>query len=294
MARPVTWYSDDLGDREPVAAMRDTSARIRAIADGWSPAEFERSYAPGKWTARQILIHLAQSEVALGYRARMALAAPGYAAQTFDQDAVDGARVGRPAAADALDVFLSLGRDEPARSSRRSRQRMRAVALSHPEYGSLTVDWIIHQIAGHQIHHLTAERSTQAARAGSGSCLERNPEPDLTDTLFRTRRIAGVGRRLEQVADRPRRPAKRRPAGVKPLGLMALNRLKTSPIASTWRGRRRWNTFETRRLAASEAAASAVHRVHVPISLTVVLPVAGSNCRPRTPSPGCRRRRRRG
>ena len=30
----------------------------------------------------------------------------------------------------------------------------RAVSLSHPEYGSLTVDWIIHQMAGHQIHHL--------------------------------------------------------------------------------------------------------------------------------------------
>jgi hypothetical protein len=29
-----------------------------------------------------------------------------------------------------------------------------ATGLTHPEYGALTVDWIIHQIAGHQIHHL--------------------------------------------------------------------------------------------------------------------------------------------
>ena len=35
----------------------------------------------------------------------------------------------------------------------------RAIALSHPEYGSLTVDWIIHQMAGHQIHHLTTARN---------------------------------------------------------------------------------------------------------------------------------------
>ena len=35
----------------------------------------------------------------------------------------------------------------------------RAISLSHPEYGSLTVDWIIHQMAGHQIHHLEAARS---------------------------------------------------------------------------------------------------------------------------------------
>jgi hypothetical protein len=30
----------------------------------------------------------------------------------------------------------------------------RATAFSHPEYGALTVDWIVHQMAGHVIHHL--------------------------------------------------------------------------------------------------------------------------------------------
>jgi hypothetical protein len=30
----------------------------------------------------------------------------------------------------------------------------RATPLSHPEYGRLTVDWMIHQMAGHQVHHL--------------------------------------------------------------------------------------------------------------------------------------------
>ena len=30
----------------------------------------------------------------------------------------------------------------------------RATPFSHPDYGALTVDWIVHQMAGHQIHHL--------------------------------------------------------------------------------------------------------------------------------------------
>ena len=54
-----------------------------------APSDFERSYAPGKWSARQILTHLAQSEIALSYRVRMALTTPGYAAQAFDQDRLD-------------------------------------------------------------------------------------------------------------------------------------------------------------------------------------------------------------
>ena len=45
--------------------------------------------------AHNILIHLAESEIALGNRARMALAKPGYTAQAFDQDQVDPAAEGR-------------------------------------------------------------------------------------------------------------------------------------------------------------------------------------------------------
>ena len=83
---PQTPYTDDLGDREPLGAMRDAAARIGTLVAGWTPAQFDRTYAPGKWNARQILTHLAQTELALGNRARMALATPNYQAQSFDQD----------------------------------------------------------------------------------------------------------------------------------------------------------------------------------------------------------------
>src|SRR3954463_6583528 len=102
---PITPYTADLDGREPIAAMRDTTARIRAVAGGWRPDQFDRTYAPGKWTARQILTHLAQTEIALGYRARMALTTPGYAAQPFDQDAWM-AREAMTTGHDALDAFL--------------------------------------------------------------------------------------------------------------------------------------------------------------------------------------------
>jgi hypothetical protein len=149
---PQTPYTVDLGDRDPIASCRETPARIGAIAGAWAPGDFERSYAPGKWSARQILIHLAQTELALGTRARMALTTPGYAAQSFDQDswmARESALDGRA----ALDAFLALAAMNSALFTSLS-DADRAATLTHPEYGSLTVDWIIHQMAGHQIHHL--------------------------------------------------------------------------------------------------------------------------------------------
>src|SRR2546425_11364585 len=77
---PTPPYTRHLGDREPIASMRATSERIRSLTSGWSPPQFERTYAPGKWTARQILTHLAETDMALGYRVRMALSHPGGAA----------------------------------------------------------------------------------------------------------------------------------------------------------------------------------------------------------------------
>jgi hypothetical protein len=156
---PQTPYTVALSDREPIAAMRESVARIRAVAGGWRPEQFGRSLAPGKWDARQILTHLAQSEIALGYRARMALTTPGYASQSFDQDkwmnleAGGPGRLGGLTGHDALDAFVGTAAMNIALFASLS-DRDRAITLSHPEYGALSVDWIIHQMAGHQIHHL--------------------------------------------------------------------------------------------------------------------------------------------
>ena len=149
---PITPYTADLDGRDPIVATRDSSTRIRALTGAWASADFERSYAPGKWSARQILTHLAQSEIAFGYRARMALTTPGYAAQPFDQDAWM-ARESSTSGHDALDAFLGASAMNVSLFAALT-DADRAIALAHPEYGSLTVDWIIHQMAGHQIHHL--------------------------------------------------------------------------------------------------------------------------------------------
>jgi hypothetical protein len=149
---PTTPYTPDLGDREPLAAIRDSTDRVRALTGGWPLERFERSYAPGKWSARQILTHLVQTELALGTRARMALTTPAYVAQNFDQDTWIG-RDSRLSGPEAVDAFVALARMNGLLFEGLS-PADRATPLTHPEYGAMTVDWIIHQMAGHQIHHL--------------------------------------------------------------------------------------------------------------------------------------------
>jgi DinB family protein len=149
---PTTNYSKDLGDREPLTAMRDTIGRLAALTRGWTAEQFDRPYARGKWTARQVVTHLAHTELALGVRARMALATPHYTAQPFDQDAWIS-RENRITGTEAVSALVSLNRMNAALFESLS-DADRAITMSHPEYGTISVDWIIHLIAGHQIHHL--------------------------------------------------------------------------------------------------------------------------------------------
>lgn len=145
-------YGDDLGTLEPIAALADTPQRIRRLVDGWTDEQFERTYAPGKWSARKILVHLAQTEMALGARTRYALGTAGYHAQSFEQDdwiAADNAADART----ALEAYLAMRRLNLAMwRSLSAAQRERT--FTHPDFGEVSVMWVAAQLAGHDIHHV--------------------------------------------------------------------------------------------------------------------------------------------
>ena len=145
-------YAADLGERDPLSALADTPQRIAALASTWTPAQWNQPYAPGKWTARQVLVHLAQTELALTTRVRFAASQKGYVAQPFDQDEwmrLDEKTDGQT----ALDAYVALRRFNVAMFKNMSAAH-RARPFTHPEYGELTPEWVAAQLAGHDIHHL--------------------------------------------------------------------------------------------------------------------------------------------
>lgn len=145
-------YAEDLGDRDPFQALAETPQQIQTIVSGWSDDMFERSYAPGKWSARKLLAHLAQTELALGTRVRFALATDRYQAQSFDQD--DWMPLDEHVdARTALDVYLSVRRMNLA-MWRRLTEAQKSRTFHHPEFGDVSVAWVAAQMAGHDLHHL--------------------------------------------------------------------------------------------------------------------------------------------
>jgi len=145
-------YGADLGTLDPLEALAETPNKIRTLVQTWDSAQFEKSYAPGKWSARLVLVHLAQTEIALSTRARFALAEPGYAAQAFSQDDWIPLDAGADART-ALDAYVTL-RQMNLAMWRSLTPEQKDRRFTHPEYGELSVGWIMAQMAGHDIHHL--------------------------------------------------------------------------------------------------------------------------------------------
>jgi hypothetical protein len=145
-------YQADLAGRDPIEAMRETPGRIQAIVSRMADADLARSYAPGKWTAAQLLVHLAQAELALTVRARMALTQPGFVAQPFDQDRwleKEASSDGRA----ALAAFVAM-RQLNLQLFANLSPADRTTTFRHPEHGELTVQWLLEMIAGHELHHV--------------------------------------------------------------------------------------------------------------------------------------------
>jgi len=141
-----------LGDRSPVESMQASARRTEDVARRLGAAGLEKSYAPGKWTGRQILAHLADAEIGVGFRTRQALAEDNHTIQPFDE----GAWARRYQDVDheaALRSFLALRGWNLALFGRLRPEELAREAY-HPERGPETVDVIIRMLAGHDLNHL--------------------------------------------------------------------------------------------------------------------------------------------
>ena len=145
-------YAEALGPLNPLEALAETPLKIETLVLKWPADRWERSYAPGKWSARRVVVHLAQIEMALTTRVRFAASQDGYVAQPLDQDAwmpLDDHADGPT----ALAAYLALRRLNVAMfKGMTPAQRQRT--FTHPEYGQLTPEWVAAQLAGHDLHHL--------------------------------------------------------------------------------------------------------------------------------------------
>lgn len=149
---PVNPYASFVHGLDPLAEIRNTPSRLEGLVHSLSNDRLTASPAPGKWSARDILSHLADVEVAFGFRLRQALAEDHHVIQPFDQDgwAKTYSNYDAHAALAAFRAFRlwNLALIDGLKPGDFARP------VNHPERGEMTLRTVIETMAGHDHNHL--------------------------------------------------------------------------------------------------------------------------------------------
>jgi hypothetical protein len=145
-------YAANLAGHSALEIIAQTPGALTTLMHDIGPEGALHAIAPGKWSPRHIVCHLADCEIAFGFRLRQALAEPNHVIQPFDQDKWSVGYDKQEAAA-ALAAFTGTRQWNLALIASLTPDQL-ALPVSHPERGVMTVQTIVETMGGHDRNHL--------------------------------------------------------------------------------------------------------------------------------------------
>ncbi len=145
-------YDSFLDGRPVETILNSTSAALASALAAINPDKVSTPPAPGKWSPAEIVAHLADCEIAFGFRLRQTLAEDDPVMQPFDQ-AKWAATYGGVSASQALEAFTVM-RGWNLRMIRAALPAAAGRKATHPERGTMTFQTIVETMAGHDLNHL--------------------------------------------------------------------------------------------------------------------------------------------
>ena len=143
-----------LGGQPPLKIQAATPRKLGRIIARASAAKLRKRPTPGKWSAGEILAHLADSEIVIGWRMRQILGAPGTPIQAYDQDAWAAAgHYEKRDARKSLEQFRVVREANLALLKSLTPDQWKQHGM-HAERGAETIEHITCMIAGHDLNHL--------------------------------------------------------------------------------------------------------------------------------------------
>jgi len=155
-------YDSFLDGRQVEAILASTPAALAEALAEIGGDNLSTPPAPGKWSAAEVLCHLADCEIVFSFRLRQTLAEDSPTIQPFDQDKWAGVYQGIEAG-HALEVFSAL-RGWNLRLLEDALPGAADRPTVHPERGAMTFMTIVETMAGHDLNHL-AQLKRLAARS---------------------------------------------------------------------------------------------------------------------------------
>ncbi len=139
---------------DPLKVQQETAKKIERLIKGVSKKKLMIRPEPSKWSAAEIIAHLADAELVGGFRMRLMLGENGATIQAFDQDVwAEKFNYRKNDPKKSLEEFRAL-REKNLALLKSIPASMWENYGMHSERGKETVDRTVRMFAGHDINHL--------------------------------------------------------------------------------------------------------------------------------------------
>jgi uncharacterized damage-inducible protein DinB len=143
-----------LAENDPLKVQSATSKKLGRLLSRAPASKLRKQPAPGKWSISEILAHLADVELVVGYRIRTILGAPGTNIQAFDQDQwAQAMSYGKADSRKSLERFNAFRKANLDLLKTLSPAQWKYHGI-HAERGEESIETIAKLSAGHDINHL--------------------------------------------------------------------------------------------------------------------------------------------
>jgi hypothetical protein len=144
---------ENVDGQDPRRVQAATAKKLERLINGVPRSRLRKRPAPGKWSVGEILAHLADAEIVIGWRMRQILGAPGTPLQAYDQDAwVTAGHYDTRDPRKSVEQFRVLRQANLALLESLAPEQWKLHGM-HAERGPETIEHIVRLIAGHDINH---------------------------------------------------------------------------------------------------------------------------------------------
>ena len=140
--------------KQPVAIQAATAKKLERLIKGVPTSKLRKRPAADKWSVSEIVAHLGDAEIVIGFRMRLILGAPGTPIAAFDQDSwVTSGHYEKRDPRKSVEQFRVLREANLTLLKSLTPEQWKQYGM-HSERGQESIEHIVRMIAGHDINHL--------------------------------------------------------------------------------------------------------------------------------------------